>query len=99
MSVLELWWLSLAIFAVVVIVLALLLGLIIGTAKSIDRHAHAIWVTGKRIAGNTVSIWLLEQINYGLFGMVDAVEAMDQRVASLEEALRRRSGSGSGPRR
>ena len=93
MSVLELWWLSLAIAAVVVVILAILLGLIIATAKSIDRHAYAIWVAGKRIAGNTVSVWLLEQIHYDLFGIADALQAMDERVASLDDALRGTSTS------
>ena len=88
MSVLELWWLSLAIFAAVIIVVAILLGLIIAVAKSIDRHAHAIWITGKQIAGNTVSIWLLAKIDQHLSGMVGAVESMDDRVASLDDALR-----------
>ena len=61
MSVTELWWLSLAIFAVVVVIVAVLLGVIIAAAKSIDRRAGAIWVVGKEIAGNTVSIQMLEQ--------------------------------------
>src|SRR5919197_852625 len=61
MTVIDLWWLSLALFAAVIAVVALLLGLIISTAKSIDRHAGAIWIVGKQIAGNTVAIWMLEQ--------------------------------------
>jgi hypothetical protein len=93
MSVLESWWLSLAIFGAVVVVVAILLGLIIATAKSIDRHAYAIWIAGKQIAGNTVSIWLLAKIDRNLSGITDAVEAMGERVASLDDTLSGRSAS------
>jgi len=47
MNVIDLWWLSLAIFAVVVVVVAALLGVIITAAKSIYRHAGAICGVGK----------------------------------------------------
>jgi uncharacterized protein YoxC len=96
MSVLELWWLSLAIVAAVVVVVAILLGLIIATAKSIDRHAYAIWIVGKQIAGNTASIWLLDKIDRNLADISDAVEAMDDRVALLGDALRGESTSRRG---
>ena len=62
MNVQDMWWLSLGIGAAVVVVVAVLLGLIIATAKSIDRRADAIWTAGKQIAGNTVAIWVLETI-------------------------------------
>ena len=82
-----LWWLSLGIFAAVVGVVAGLLGLIIGAAKSIDRHAEAIWVAGKQIAGNTVSIWMLEKTNAQLESMVDTVRSLERTAASIDEKL------------
>ena len=82
MSVTDLWWLSLAIFGVVVVVVAVLLGVIIAAAKSIDRHAGAIWVVGKEIAGNTVSIWMLEQT-------VSALRRLGESTRRLEGALGR----------
>jgi hypothetical protein len=83
MSVTELWWLSLAIFAVVIVVVAVLLGVIIAAAKSIDRHAAAIWVIGKEIAGNTVAIWMLEQTIGSMRRIAESarrIEASLQRV-------------------
>lgn len=62
----EMWWLSLAIFSVVVIVVAVLIGLIVATAKEIDGHAQRIWVVGKEIAANTVAIWMLHRTNQEL---------------------------------
>lgn len=87
MTVVELWWLSLAIFAVVVVVVAVLLGLIIAAAKRIDEHADAIWVAGKQIAGNTVSIWMLEATNEQVARMVRSTREIERTVASMDEHL------------
>jgi uncharacterized protein YoxC len=91
MTVIELWWLSLAIFAVVVVVVAVLLGLIIATAKSIDRHAENIWVAGKQIAGNTVAIWMLQQTNERLEEVTEAVELLEKTAADVHGTLGGRS--------
>lgn len=88
MGVIELWWLSLAVFAVVIVVVAVLLGLIVAAAKSIDAHAAAIWIEGKQIAGNTVTIWTLETINESLASTQKSALAMKQTLASMDEKLR-----------
>jgi hypothetical protein len=87
MNVLEMWWLSLAIFGAVVVVVAVLLGLIIAAAKSIDRHAGAIWVTGKEIAGNTVSIWMLEQTIGALRRLAESTRRLEQALGALDAKL------------
>ncbi len=88
MDAIQLWWLSLAIFAAVVVVVALLLGLIIATARSIDNHAAAIWTEGKKIAGNTVSIWMLEQTNAQLDTLNSTVQNISKVTASIDQVLR-----------
>ncbi len=88
MKVTQLWWLSLALSAVVVGVVAGLLGLIIAAARSIDRHAAGIWVEGKKIAGNTVSIWMLGKTNEHMARMLDAAQSLEQTTASMDEKLR-----------
>lgn len=87
MDVMELWWLGLAIFSVVVIVVAVLLGLIIATAKQIDKHAKGIWVVGKQIAGNTVSIWMLERTNKQLGTVVQSMKGLQSSTAAIDEKL------------
>ena len=87
MSVIDMWWLSLAIFSAVIVVVAVLLGLIIAAAKSIDRHAGAIWVVGKQIAGNTVSIWMLEQTIGSLRRVGESARRIEGAVAALNEKL------------
>jgi hypothetical protein len=89
MDVIQLWWLSLAAFAAVVVVVAALLGLIVGTAKRIDRHAGAIWVVGKQIAGNTVSIWLLEQTNEQVGKLIEETRALGRVADGIATKLGR----------
>ena len=88
MTTQELWWLALGLGAVVVVVVAVLLGMVIAAARSIDRHAHQVWIEGKKIAGNTVSIWLLEQVDGRLESLVEAAEALRRSTDSLGEAVR-----------
>lgn len=88
MNVTKLWWLSLAIFAAVIGVVAALLGLVIQAARSIDRHAADIWTVGKQIAGNTVSIWILGRMNNQVTQMIDATRSLEKTVSSMDEKLR-----------
>lgn len=90
MDVIQVWWLSLAIFAAVILILAVLLGLIITTAKSIDRHAGAIWVVGKEIAGNTVAIWMLEQTVGSLQRLSDSLRRIEHTIGGLDSTLERK---------
>jgi hypothetical protein len=94
MSLIDMWWLSLAVFGAVVVVVAVLLGLIIAAAKSIDRHAGAIWVTGKEIAGNTVSIWMLEQTIGALRRLAESTRRLEQALGGLDARLGGGAGGG-----
>ncbi len=67
---------------------AALLGLIVAAAKSIDRHAAAIWTVGKQIAGNTVSIWMLEKTNEHMQTTRDAARSLEQIASSMDEKIR-----------
>ncbi len=88
MNVIRLWWLSLGIFAAVVAVVAALLGAIAAVAKSIDRHAEAIWTAGKQIAGNTVSIWMLAETNERLSALGGTARSIERTAAAIDEKLR-----------
>ncbi len=79
------WTLSLGIFAVVLVVVALLLTLILRTARDIRGGVSAIWNVGQRIANNTIHLALLEKTNavaarilrsaVGVIGATGAVKA------------------------
>lgn len=63
MDSITLWTYSLIAGAVVILIVAALLIAIVLTARKIDYHAKEIWLAGKNIAGNTVSIWMLKDTN------------------------------------
>jgi hypothetical protein len=86
-SVAGMWWLSLGLAGAVVGVVAALLGAIVQTARKIDEHAAAIWTVGKQIAGNTVSIWMLEKTNEQASKMVESLRRIEQSAASIDEKL------------
>ena len=60
----QVWILSLVIFVVVLLVVAVLLTLILRTAKQIREGVSAIWNAGQRVANNTVHLALLDRTNH-----------------------------------
>ena len=60
----QVWILSLVIFTVVLIVVAVLLTLILRTAKQIRAGVSAIWNAGQRVANNTIHLALLDRTNH-----------------------------------
>lgn len=57
------WMITLGVFFVVLIVVAILLTLILRTARDITGGVAAIWNVGQRIANNTIHIALLHKTN------------------------------------
>ena len=60
----KVWIVSLIIYGVVVVVVAILLTLILRTAHQIREGVAEIWNTGQRIANNTIHIALLNKTNF-----------------------------------
>lgn len=87
MDPVTLWIWSLAAGGVVIIVVALLLLAIIATARRIDHHAQEIWTVGKNIAGNTVSIWLLNRTNQTAAKILATTESIDANLKALAAKL------------
>jgi hypothetical protein len=81
------WWLGLGIGAVVVAVVALLLGLIILAARSIDEHAKEIWTVGKQIAGNTAAVWTFTQIAGTTPKVRRAADSLEESGRAIAEAV------------
>jgi uncharacterized protein YoxC len=96
MEVTTFWWIAFAAAVAVAAVVALLLIAIIATARSIDRNAAEIWTVGKQIAGNTVSIWLLDRANKRLEQIDDRVRSLHRATESLDEHVRSIAGGRSG---
>ncbi|HXG54872.1 MAG TPA: hypothetical protein VNJ03_05785 [Vicinamibacterales bacterium] len=60
----QVWILSLIVFTVVLVVVAVLLTLILGTSKKIHGGVSAIWTAGQKVANNTVQLALLHRTNH-----------------------------------
>ncbi|GAC1329863.1 MAG: hypothetical protein NVSMB17_06630 [Candidatus Dormibacteria bacterium] len=76
-----LWWSSLAIGLVVTIVAAVLLTLVLRTARDIDAGAKLVWTEGKMVARNTIHIPDLIQTNQMVADILEGAGAivMDAR--------------------
>lgn len=94
----QIWWLSLGLGAIVVAVVAILLGLIIASARSIDRHAASIWVVGKEIAGNTASLWTLSEVAGATPRLRRAAESLEESAAAIAGSVGAKPAEG-GPSR
>lgn len=61
MSVDAVWWLTLAIGLVVLVVVLVLLHTLYRTVCRIDDSVLAVWMMGKQVARNTATTWMLGQ--------------------------------------
>ena len=79
------WWVSLALFAVVLVVVALLLHSVLRAANSIHGGVAEIWTVGKQIAGNTVQITALAGINRTAGNIVRAAGGIHDGLRRIEQ--------------
>ncbi|MBA2374151.1 MAG: hypothetical protein H0V74_08135 [Chloroflexi bacterium] len=89
MDVIGLWWLTLGIAAVVILVVAALLVWIARGAERIDKHALEVWIAGKSIAANTVQIWHLHKTNEAAGEILTTAQAIAGVAGSIDDRLAR----------
>lgn len=82
------WWISLVLGAVVSAVVAVLLWLIHGAARTIEGHVARIWEVGQRVAVNTVHIPLLCRTNAVAGEILAAAVRIDAAAAAIESHAR-----------
>ncbi len=70
---------------VVILVVAVLLTLIVRTARQIEGAAAEIWTVGQKIANNTVHIPLLHRTNQVVDGILERASGIDEATARIEE--------------
>ena len=87
LDTMTLWTYSLIAGTVVILIVAVLLILIIAAANRIDRHASDIWEVGKKIAGNTVSIWMLSKTNAVAGEILNTALNIDRKAESIDDKL------------
>ncbi len=82
----QLWIISLVVAVVVVIIVAILLEMIVRTARGICGLVHEIWIGGKRIAANTVTLALLSETNLlagKILGSASEIAKASSRIRQL----------------
>ncbi|MGH3086302.1 MAG: hypothetical protein ACRDSJ_03150 [Rubrobacteraceae bacterium] len=84
-AVYTVWGVSLVIGVVVIVVVAILLTLIVRTARQIEAGVSEIWTVGQRIANNTVHIPLLHETNRVVDGILEKASGIDGATAHIEE--------------
>lgn len=89
MDPITLWWVTLGIAAVVILVVAALLIWVARTAERIDRHAADIWAVGKSIAANTVQIWHLHRTNETAGEILETTRTIARVATSIDGRLER----------
>lgn len=87
MDTMTIWTYSLIAGAVVILIVAALLIMLIAAARRVDRHAAEIWTAGKHIAGNTVSIWMLNTTNSVAGEILQTAQSINKRAAAIDEKL------------
>lgn len=84
-AVQQVWALSLAVYFAVVGVVALMLTLILRTAREIHGGASAIWTVGQKVANNTIHIALLLRTNHLASRILSAAGETAGAVAAIEQ--------------
>lgn len=79
------WWISLGIGAVVIVVVGILLMLIARTAEEIETVAGQIWTAGQRVAAGTVHIPLLSRTNAIAGEIVARAGGIDAATAQIQD--------------
>lgn len=87
-AIAQVWTVSLAIYLVVVGVVALLLWLILRTARAILGGVDEIWTVGQKVANNTIHIALLHRTNDVAAGILASAAGVVGATAAIESHAR-----------
>lgn len=79
------WGSSLAIGVVVAAVVAVLLALIVRTARGIKDSTAQIWIDGQRVAASTVHVPLLTKVNRNLIGVLVHASGIMESTRRIRE--------------
>jgi K+ transporter len=83
-AVQQVWMLSLVIYLVVLIVVAVLLTMILRTAQAIRGGVSAIWTVGQKVANNTIHIPLLVRTNQVASQILESAKGVVVATAAVK---------------
>lgn len=81
----QVWTISLVAYVIVVAAVALLLSLILLTARRIRGGAAAIWTVGQKVANNTIQIALLVETNHTARRILSKAVTAAAAVSAIEQ--------------
>lgn len=84
-AIVQVWTWSLVIYFVVVGVVAVLLTMILMATRQIKAGAGAIWVSGQKVANNTIQIPLLARTNFLVSRILESAGRTAAAVAAVEQ--------------
>ena len=87
MDTMTLWTYSLIAGALVIVIVAVLLIMLIAAANRVNTNASHIWDAGKQIAGNTVSIWMLNVTNRVAGQILETAQSINSRAESIDNTI------------
>jgi len=88
-TVYTVWSISLVLGVVVLIVVALLLELILRSARRIERVVQDIWTAGQGVANDTIHIALLHRTNLTAERILDAAGGILSAVTAIHNHAQR----------
>jgi hypothetical protein len=88
-AVYTVWGVSLALGTVVLVVVALLLELIVRSARRIEGTVGEIWNAGQGVANNTIHIALLHRTNLTVSRILDAAGGILEALAAVRSHAQR----------
>lgn len=97
------WWISIGMGFVVVLVVIVLLSLLVSLVTDIDGNVKSLWAMATRLARNTATTWMLQQTASATAALADETgrhaEELSALAASAGPSARSRPLTDVGPSR
>ena len=79
----QVWITTLLIYAVVLVVVAILLTLILRAARQVRSGVATIWTVGQQVANNTIHIALVDTTNHVVAEILDSAKGVVAATAAM----------------
>jgi hypothetical protein len=79
----RMWITTLVIYAVVLVVVAVLLTLILRAAREVRSGVATIWTVGQQVANNTIHVALLDTTNHVVAEILDSAKGVAAATAAM----------------
>jgi len=84
----RLWAITLVVYGVVLVAVAVLLALILRAARDVLAGVSAIWTVGQRVANNTIHVALLDTTNHVAGAILASAAGIAKATAALRDHAR-----------